>query len=571
MSKSSDGGARPTAQDKRALLAEILRKKIGRSVCEYPLSQGQQALWFLYLSAPDSAAYNAAQAMRIRSAVDVSALRSVFQQLVARHPVLRTTYRSGRTAPVQIVHASQELEFTQIDASGWDCDELTQRVSEDYARPFDLVSGPVFRVTLFTQGPDDHVLLLNIHHIACDAWSIWLLMNEFRQLYPATIAGRTVDLPPLEHTYADYIRWQDAMLSGPEGEQLWEYWSDRLSGEPPSIGLPSDRPRPPVQTWRGASHPFRIPRDLTKRLQELSTSQGATPFMALLAAFQTLLHRYTGQDDILVGSPTTGRSQTDFTGVVGYFVNPVVLRGDLSEAPSFREVLSRARHTVLDALTHQDCPFPYIVERLQPKRDPSRSPLFQVQFVYQRPPRSDEFADFLVPGRNNGRVKCGGLELEAFDLPQMEGQFDLTLELREAGDSLSGVLKYNADLFDASTVERMEEHFRSLLTGIAANPDLCISELPLLTEAERRRTLVEWNDTHSEYRLDCCLHELIEEQVRLTPEALAVTVPTRSGPSQDGRELTYRQLDERANRLAHYLRRQGVGSFLSSNTSAIVS
>ncbi len=545
----SDTTTHLSAQEKRLLLAQLLREKASSTKSYYPLSYGQKALWFLHRSAPKSSAYNTAFPVRIRSDVDVSALLSAFQKLIDRHPCLRTTFPMRDGEPVQEIHGYQQVCFKEIDASTWTEDELNRNVVEAYQRPFDLERGPVLRVSLFTRSQQDHVLLLTIHHIASDGWSLWMLLQELRLLYPAQKAGAQAALPPLAHQYTDYIDWQTTKLDGSKGGQLWDYWQHQLAGELPVLNLPTDRPRPPVQTDHGASHPFKLNEKLTQGLQELAQTEGATLYMTLLAAFQVLLHRYTNQEDILVGSPTSGRSQSEFAGIVGCFVNSVVLRGNLSGNPTFKQFLSKMRQTVLDAIAHQDYPFPLLVERLQPNRDPSRSPLFQTLFVLQKP-QWRELADLITPSETVARVDWGGLDLEFFALPMQEGQFDLTLEMVEAKESLFGLFKYNTDLFDAATITRMLGHFQTLLEGIVANPEQCLSDLPLLTPAERQTLLVAWNDTRQDYPKHWCIHQMFEAQVEQTPDAVAAVF--------EDQPLTYRELNCRANQLAHHLQQLGV-------------
>ena len=518
----------------------------------HPLSHGQQALWFLHRNAPESPAFNTAAVIRILSPIDVPVLIAVFESLIARHPSLRGTFSEQDGRPVQIVHDHQDICFEEIDASRDTEEELHRRVTETYKRPFDLEQGPLLRVNLFTRAPKDHVLLVAIHHIVTDGWSFWMLLSELLALYPARMAHQAATLPPLEYQYRDFVKWQADLLAGPEGERLWEYWREQLSGELPILDLPTDRPRPPIQTYNGASVFFTLPETLIQGLKEQAQTSGATDYMILLAAFQVLLHRYTGQEDILVGSPATGRSRPEFESILGYFVNPIVLRARLEDNPSFASFLDQMRRTVLDSLAHQDYPFPLLVERLRPIRDVSRSPIFQVMFVLQKPQDDDALSAFLL-GTNdeNARVNRGELSLAPFKLAQQEGQFDLTLEMLEARQSLSGAFRYNTDLFDAGTIERMVGHFQCLLEGIVEEPKIKISRLPLLTEMERQRILVEWNDTAAPYPKDKCIHELFEEQVARDPDAVAVIF--------EEEKISYFELNARANHLAHRLRGLGVG------------
>jgi amino acid adenylation domain-containing protein len=533
---------------------EELRTLLGNSrdgPVLYPLSHNQRALWFLHQLAPESAAYNGGFAVRIRSRVAIPALRRAFQGLIDRHAALRTVFPQRNRDPVQEIHQHQPVAFEQVDASQWDWDELTMRVSAACKRPFQLAVGPVMRVELFTRAEDDHILLLTIHHIACDGWSLWMLLDELRVLYAAERQGTVASLPAPDRSYKDYVRWQHQMLASPRGERLWAYWQRQLAGELPVLDLPTDRPRPPVQTYKGASHPFKLPAALTERLRRLSHAGQTTLYTTLVAAFQVLLHRYTGQEDILLGAPTAGRSHADFAEMVGDVTNPVVLRGSFAGNPSFKAFLAQVRQTVLDALAHEDFPFGLLVERLQVARDPSRSPIFQVMFNFQQPQRFREVVKLWVADEPGAQVEWGGMVLEPFALAQQEGQLDLTLEMIEGQASLFGVFKYNPDLFEAATIERMAEHLRTLLEGIVAHPEWHIAELPLLTEHEQHQLLVTWNNTHADYPRDKGVAQLFEDQVRRTPGAVAVVFAEQ--------RLTYHQLQSKADALARRLRQAGVG------------
>jgi amino acid adenylation domain-containing protein len=528
------------------------RPPAGRPAGEAALSYGQRALYFLQQLAPESPAYNIFSAMRLRPELDVESLRRCFQALVDRHPSLRTTFEDAQDEPVRLVHERVEVDFEAEDASGLSRAELQERLAAEAYRPFDLARGPLFRARLFALSPTEHVLLLAVHHIVADLWSLAVLLHELSVLYSAERACISATLPALNLDHADYANWQAGLLAGPEGERLRGYWQEKLSGELPVLELPADRQRPPVQTYRGASHPFELSPELTRALRALGREHSATLFMTLLAAFQVLLHRYTGQRDILVGSPTAGRAWAELTGVVGYFVNPVVLRADFARPQTFEQFLRDVRETVLGAFEHQEYPFALLVERLQPVRDPSRSPLVQVMFALQKAqtPEGEGLAAFAL-GETGAGMRLGELEIESVGLEQRVAQFDLTLLAAEVGGGLSASLQYNTDLFDAETVARMAGHYLMLLEGIVADPRRPIEELPLLTEGERTRMLVEWNETRAPYAHDLLAHELFERHAERAPEAVAV--------SHAGREMTYAELDARANRLARLLRCEGVG------------
>ena len=537
--------------EKRALLAKLLREKAGTSASWHPLSYGQRALWFLHQVAPGSAAYNVAFASRIHSDVDVPALVGAFKTLINRHPSLCTTYAVRNGKPGQMIHDHQQVHFEETDVSELSPEDLNHRVVKEYRQAFDLKRGPVVRVKLFTQSTKEHIFLLTIHHIAADLQSLEILINELRVLYPAEKTRVPASLPPLELKYTDYIQWQNKMLASTEGERLWTYWKIQLSGKLPVLDLPFDRPRPLVQTFRGSSQDFKLEEDLTLQLKKLAASGGVTLYVVLLAAFYGLLYRCTGQEDILVGSPMAGRSRPELKGIVGYFVNPVVLRADLSGNPSFKNFIGGVHQLVLAALEHQDFPLPLLVERLQPERHPGRSPLFQVTFLLQRLQQSKDLSWFFVPGNTGIQVDFGGLEMEPFPLAQQEGQFDLELEMGEVSSSLYGRWKYNPDLFNATTIARMAGHYQTLLESITANPGQRISDLQLLTKKEQHQILVTWNNTQVDIPGDITLTRMFETQVELTPYAAAVLF--------EDEILTYCELNNRVNQLAHHLRKLGVG------------
>ncbi len=519
------------------------------SVSEFPLSYNQQSLWFMYQLAPESSAYNVFYAIRIVSKPDIPSLWRAFESLIARHPVFRTTYHLKNGVPVQKIHDSLPLRFEITNVSDWSEEQLNTHIAEQAHLPFDLENGPVLRVYLFVRSSEDHILLLNIHHIATDLWSFSLFADELQRLYVAETSKKSADLLPIAVSYTDYARWQAEMLSGAEGERLWYYWKQKLSGELPVLNLPTDHLRPPVQTYNGLSHDFKVNGKLTQKLKELSKESGTTLFMTLMAAFQVLLYRYTGQKDILVGSGAAARSRSEFERIMGYFVNPIVIRSDLSGKPSFRTFLAQVRQTVLEALAHQDYPFQLLVERLQIQRDPSRSPLFQTLFVLQKPYPFEIPAPFIM-NEEGGRMQIGNLNIRSYKFEHRFAQFDLSLFMSENDGALSACFEYNRDLFNADTISRMAIHFQVLIDAIVYNPDMDIASLPLLTYAELDKILFAWNNTKTDYPRDRCLHQLIEEQVEKTPDAVAVVF--------EDREMSYRELNLRANQLAHYLIKKGV-------------
>jgi amino acid adenylation domain-containing protein len=517
----------------------------------FPVSYGQSALWFLSELAPTSFAYHVGFAAQIYSHVNVPALQRALQKMSERHAGLRTTCRKRNGIPVQEIHSNLLPGFEVIHLAPTDGATLRTKVIEAHKCPFDLERGPLLRVRLFTCTPEHHVLLLTVHHLVCDAWSLWLLLKELGDAYRAESEGATAALPPLAADYTDFVRWQRELIANEEGERLWSYWEKQFGGEVPVLNLPTDRPRPPVQTFNGGSVNFRLDPHVTSRVRAFAAAEGTTLYMTLLATFAVLLHRYTGQEEVLLGSPTAGRTERRFADVLGDFINTVVVRSSVAGDPGFRAYLDRFSKVALEAIAHERLPFSLLAERLRIGRDPSRSHLFQVLFNFLKPQKFQDVIELSVSGKTGDLVEWGGLSLGPFALPQQEGQVDLALEMIEGKTSLLGVFKYNVDLFDSATIERMAGHFQTLLEGIVSNPGQRLHEVALLTPSERQQLLVEWNDTKVDYPEDVLLHELFEAQVERTPDAVAVQF--------EGSQLSYRELNERANQLAHYLRGVAVG------------
>lgn len=506
----------------------------------FPLSYGQRALWFIHQSAPESGAYNVAVALRIAKSVDVQALRDSLQALIDRHPALRTTMSSDvDEGPLQIVHTRQPVSL-EIDCRTYGPGELPERLSEMSRQPFDLRSGPLFRAVLCRRSGEKHVLLLTAHHIICDALSWWTLLDELQALYRSHISGTSAPLPIPAHTYAEFVAAEHKKLTGGEGDRLWSYWKRQLSGELPVTNLPLDFPRPALQTFQGSRHTIHIPEELTARLRALASRYNVTLYTALLAAFHVLLHRYTGQEDILVGSAASVRP-SDFADVIGYFVNPVPVRADLSGDPEFEAFVKRMGRVTADALEHRDFPFPLLVERLQPRRDPSRSPLFQVDFSLSKP----------APAYRQS-LATGSLEMEPYPLDEEEGQFDLGLHITEYERRLSAAFKFNTHLFLRETVERMASCFLSLLEAVVSSPNQRLSQISLLSQTERERVLAAGQGPKIDYG-NVCVRRLFEKQTERTPDAIALE---QFGTQE---RISYRELNDRANWLAHRLRALGVG------------
>jgi amino acid adenylation domain-containing protein len=536
--------------ERRELLERLLRQESVASPPgilprngggDVPLSFAQEQLWFLDQLGPGNPAYNIAATVRFGGTLDPVALEQALRALVCRHDILRTTFVARAGQPVQLVAPNLPLAVPLVDLCGLPEIERESRVRElavaEARKPFDLACGPLLRASLLRLGDDEHLLLLTVHHIAADGWSMRVLVRELAEVYEAFAAGHEVLLPELPAQYADHaIRQRQSLQGQVLGEQL-AYWRERLAGASPVLNLPTDHPRPTTQAYCGARHPFRLPAGLAEAVRAMGRQYGCTPFMVLLATFQALLSRYSGQDDLCVGSTIAGRDRLEVEGLVGFFANTLVLRGDLSGNPSFAELLSRVRETCLGAYAHQELPFERLVEELRPQRDLSRSPLFQVLFSFDLEPET--------------RLELPGLTLEFSEVDTGTAKFDLSLYIREGAAGLGGYLEYDTDLFEAETAARMVGHWQTLLDAAITEPSLPLSELPLFTEAERRRLLLEWNDTCAPLPAQPCLHQLIEAQVERTPEAIALV-------HGEGR-LSYQELNRRANRLAHHLRAQGVG------------
>ncbi|MBW3656310.1 MAG: AMP-binding protein, partial [Gemmatimonadetes bacterium] len=505
-----------------------------------PLSFAQERLWFLEQFEPGRPTYNVPAALRLAGVLDADALARALGELVPRHEVLRTTFMEGDDGPVQVVGApggwTPEHADLSLLAEGERKAALERRLHAEAWRPFDLERGPLFRAMLIRLAEQEHALLLCMHHIVSDGWSMGVLFRELSTLYAAFTRGEESPLAPLPLQYADYALWQRERLSGEALDAELAYWRDKLAGAPELLELPTDRPRPPAQSHRGASEPVALPPELVERLRALARREGCTLFMVLLAAWQVLLSRYSGQDDVVVGTPIAGRTHRELEGLVGFFVNTLALRTDLSGDPSFRALLARVRETTLGAYEHQELPFDRLVEALHVERTLAYDPLVQVVFQLRH--------------AGDGGLDLPGIQARALGGGSSIPKFDLLLTLAEQADGLTGGLQYRAELFEPETVRQMAGHLRVLLEGIAADPRRPLSALPLLEEAERERVLVAWNRTAAPLP-PACIHQLFERQVERTPGAVAVEFGA-------GR-LTYAELGRRANRLAHLLRRRGVG------------
>ena len=509
-----------------------------------PLSFAQERLWFLDRLEPGSASYNVAAAMRLTGALDAAALRRALGEIVRRHEALRTVFTDVDGVAAQVVRPFAGLALAVEDLAALDAEArgavARRRAAEEAARPFDLAAGPLVRAVLLRLGPEEHVLLLTLHHIVSDGWSLGVLFGELSALYGAYRDGGESPLPELPVQYGDYAVWQREQLRGDALEGQLAYWKARLAGAPALLELPTDHPRPAVQGFRGASEPFALPPELLARLEALGRREGATLFMVLLGAFQVLLARYAATDDVSVGTPIAGRTRREVEGLIGFFVNTLVLRTDLSGDPGFREVLRRVRESTLGAFEHQDVPFEKLVAELRPERSLDHSPLFQVMLLLQN-----------GAGGGQGGVALPGLRVDGVEEDTRSTKFDLTLALQAGADGLRGDLAYATALFRPHTVRRMLRHLARLLEQVADDADAPLSRLELLDAGERRAVLEEWNRTAEDAGADLPAHERFRAQAARTPDAVALVC--------GGRPLTYRALDERSNRLARLLRRRGVG------------
>ena len=506
-----------------------------------PLSFAQQRLWFLDRLEENSATYNDFGVLRIKGALNLEALEQSFREIIRRHEVLRTTFPTVNGIPVQKIAPNPNFELSIVNCYGLSSTEaeaeIQRRAIIEARRPFDLTQDPLLRAVVLQFNTLERALLLINHHMISDGWSRTILIRELTILYEAFCQGRPSPLEALNIQYADFACWQQQWLEQTLESQL-AYWKQQLAGAPPLLELPTDRPRPAVQSFTGSSFNFELSDSLNQQLQQLSQSVGVTPFMTFLAAFQTLLYRYTEQEDISIGAPIANRNRHEIEPLMGFFANTLVLRTDLSGNPSFIDLLKRVRQVTLGAYTHQDLPFEKLVEALQPERNTSYSPLFQVLFVFQNIPTE--------------RFKLYDLTWSWIEMPTTVARFDLSLYLEESSRGLTGKFEYNTDLFDGETIARLAEHFQILLKGVINNPNQKLSELPLLTQTEKHQLLVEWNDTSVDYPQDKCIHQLFERQVEKTPEAVAVIF--------EREKLTYQQLNQRANQLAHHLIELGVGA-----------
>ncbi len=504
------------------------------------LSFSQQRLWFLDQMEPGRTTYTIPMAIELRGALDVRVLERALGALVSRHESLRTVFVAEAGRPLQIVSAPGvwKLPVTDLGGEPKAREQLDKSLRQEVSQGFDLARGPLFRARLYRLAAGHYVLLLAMHHIISDGWSMGILFRELGELYGCFSRGLAATLPPLALQYRDFAPWQRRFLQGDVLDKLLRHWCSRLAGAPQVLELPADHPRPAVESNRGAMYSFSLPLELAESLRQFARRESATLFMTLLAAFNVLLARYSGQEDILVGTHVANRNRLEIEDVVGCFVNTLVLRADLSGDPSVSQFLGRVREACLDAFDHQDLPFERLVEELRPARDLSRNPIIQVMFAMENMP--------LRP------LDLPGLTQAPLEIDPGVARTDLMLLVQETSQGLVGLFEYATDLFDAPAIVRMATHWRALLEAMVASPMGRLSELPLLTELERQRLLVEWNRTAADYPRASCVHELFERQAQRTAQAAAVTFGDQ--------HLSYGQLNRRSNQIAHHLRNLGIGS-----------
>lgn len=527
-----------------------------QNTAEFELSAGQQALWAIYQMSPESSAYNLAQAMRLEMSINVDALRNAFQQLVNRHSALRTTFSIGASGePVQVIHQQREAWFHYEDASKWTDTELKSYLAAEGHRPFNLEKENSLRVFLLKQTENQYTMMLVMHHIIMDFWSYTTMIDELGILYHAELGSEVsgAELSESPQQFEEFVQDQNEMLNSAKGEKHWAFWQSKLEGDLPLLNLPTDSVRPRIQTYRGSSTEGLLDVELTRRLQQLSQEQGVTLYVLLLAAYQLFLHRYTNDDDIIVGTPMSARSRNKFATMVGYCVNSVALRQSVDSKLSFVDFLGQVKQTVFSTLRHKDYPFSTMVERLQLERDLSRSPVFQTMFAYEQAARPElQNLTATVLGIDGIDINVNGLTGKSVYVEERLSQFDLTVMMGLMQERMAITFKYNTDLFKAEQVERMFAHWKNLLQAIVDKPEQLLSEITVLPAAEQEQQVFGWNSKTLGYDEEKCVQQLFEEQAASTPDHIAL--------AYEGQQLSYQQLNQRANQLAHYLRSKGVSA-----------
>lgn len=546
--KPEGGGSGSTEADSHSSDSSTA-SRAGDIESEYPLSYGQKAIWFITQLIPDSVAYNIAGAMHIPATIDLDALHQSIRETIKRHPCLRTNFFINDGEPWQRVYTSGNDSFKLVDAIGKEWKEILAMIVDENAQPFNLENDPLYRVSVYRQGEESYYFAVCIHHIVSDAASNYMLLDHIQAFYAHFAHGKPLAIAPLSANYKDFVDWESRVVNSSKGSRMFKYWKNNLPENIPVLDLPLDKTRPVLQTTNGASYVFCLSAKLSDQIKELSHSSGATVFMVLLSAFYTLLHKYTSQQDIVVGTPVSGRTQEQFFHVYGYFINIMPLWVSFSGNPRFCDFLKLVQDKVLLGLENQEFPFSLMVDRLGVEHDPSRSAVFQAMFVYlvHRVARAGIDA--------NDVAQYSGFPMRLLDLPEEEGQFDLTLSMYEQNGIFHATFKYNTDLFFESTLSRMAKHFATLLDSIALNPEKRVSEHCVLSPEEWKQLVGDWSGNKRLTPEKACFHNLIESRAEAQPDAVAICVPSEVG---DTAVLTYRQLDRKANQLAHHLRSLGV-------------
>ena len=507
----------------------------------FPASYAQQRMWLLDRLEPGNVTYNIPLGFRITGKLNQEVLEKSLNEIIRRHETLRTAFDEEAGELMQVIRAEARLSLRAEEVPGATATQKQRRVeeiaSQEAATVFDLGKWPLIRARLLKVAAQEHVLILTMHHIITDGWSVGVLLKELGSLYDSYNSGQQPALEELQVQYADYAHWQRQWLESGELERQMQYWRERMRGAPPVLEMPTDYARPAVQSYRGSSENLVITREVTQKLKHLGRQEGVTLFMSLLGAFGVLLSRYSGQEDIVVGTPIANRRRAELDGLIGCFANTLVMRLAVDGKESFRQFLERVREVSLEAYANQDVPFEKLVEELQPERDFSRSPIFQAIFMFRSEPQVE--------------LRIGDLKLQNEEIFYDATKYEISLGLVEEDGSLRGAIAYYTDLYKASTIRRMARRFERLIESTVEDPDCSIRQLDLLSPSESQQILREWNDTATDYPRDCLIHELFEQQARLTPDAVAVVCQTES--------LTYRELNERANQLAHHLLDAGAG------------
>lgn len=534
---------------KRELLAEFLRQRLKGQASTHPASYGQQALWGIYCRCPQNPAYNVAVTLEFPSTPGVELLRGCLQSLADRHEALRTTYRLDEGRLTQHIHPRMEIPLEVLDASSWLADELGARLEACADRPFDLVQGPVVRAALFQRAGGRALLCAAFHHIAVDMWSATVLLAEFADLCRQGDGGPPRVVRPAASQFVDFTCYERAYLASPQARQAEQYWLDQLAGDLTPLALPCDHPRPPQQRYMGAGVEFEVPPALRRQLQTVAGRAGSSLYCLFLSVLMTLLYRYTGRNDVVIGSPMSCRTRPEFEELVGYLSNPVALRGDLRGQPAFAVFLQQMQSRVLEAMKHQHYPFGLLVEKLNLRPDPSRSPVFQVMLMWnvaQASARAEIDADSTAGRRPEQRGALRG----PVSFQQRGAPLDLSIQVYNASDSIQVQLRYSTDLFEPATIDRLGGHFQALLASVAECPEMPVSRLKMLTPAQRQQIVVDWNRTQRPYPPGQCLHEMVEAQAARSEASVIV--------EHEGQVCSYSDLNRRANQLARFLLAQGV-------------